>query len=854
MISEKRNLPLIAEAVERPRPSTKGHTGSYRTGLILLLLSATIFFVPQLTVVKEDAFFGLFAINMMFTIGYLCVLLFTGALKAGRGGQRCLFIFLLLGLISAYALNRTIPVFEETVGWMGVLLVVVSGAYLALPYMARLLLPAQQLIAALMGIAMLLWVYLSAYLVPLYPLSLVVAIGFGISLHSFVSLFLLIFTLRWAVRAIGRDHRLAWGFSIGAGLSIVVAAAFAIQWEALQKVSARSYRHSLMADNTDLPSWIKVSRELPDSWVTERYLKGDLVYTTGQGFNGLSFWDMPSRGFDEVRKHDPLVMIASLYSGSSPLAREDRIKILESKYDARHKTEERLWSGAHLRTTAITTNANIWPDKRLAYTEQIFTVANKERSGSWRPQEEAIYTFHLPEGSAVTSLSLWIDGQESKAVLTTKGKADNAYRKIVGAERRDPSLVHWVEGNRVSVRVFPVVAGSHRVFKIGVTTPLVARNGRLVYRPMQFEGPQAERVQATTQLSIAGDLSDAKGLGDFRKDAQGRYLLEGSYDDSWQLSFKAPDLQPAAFSFNGFSYALEPYAPARVPAPTRRIYLDLNAAWSRSEFNAVYELARGRELYACTDEIVRIDDNNKNAVFEAANKASFSLFPLFGITDPASALLVAKSEGRSPDIQDLRGSGFAAKLEEALRRDEKIRLFNLGDELSPYLKSLKEHRAFRYEHGSLGDLDALLSKGQFAAYPETANSIVIEDAGMRITKTAGTAAATGSDHLQRLFAYNHLIQQLGKNLYTNMEADPALVQEASEAYVVSPVSSLVVLESAADYARFGIRDNMTSLKNASVQSQGAVPEPREWALIIIGAGLLVWLRIRRFPMLKLSGK
>jgi XrtN system VIT domain protein len=145
------------------------------------------------------------------------------------------------------------------------------------------------------------------------------------------------------------------------------------------------------------------------------------------------------------------------------------------------------------------------------------------------------------------------------------------------------------------------------------------------------------------------------------------------------------------------------------------------------------------------------------------------------------------------------------------------------------------------------ELQDLLSRGVFAVFPENENSVVIADAGMRITRAAGNAALTGPDHLQRLFAYNHIAAHLGTSLYSNMEGDAALVKEATEAYVVSPISSLVVLETAADYERFGIKDDASSLKNASAKSQGAVPEPHEWALIILALGVLIWVKFRRHP-------
>jgi hypothetical protein len=61
---------------------------------------------------------------------------------------------------------------------------------------------------------------------------------------------------------------------------------------------------------------------------------------------------------------------------------------------------------------------------------------------------------------------------------------------------------------------------------------------------------------------------------------------------------------------------------------------------------------------------------------------------------------------------------------------------------------------------------------------------------------------------------------------------------------VSPVSSLVVLETREDYKRFDIKDTDNSLKNASLNGKGAVPEPHEWALIIIAVFVILTIKYK----------
>jgi len=72
-----------------------------------------------------------------------------------------------------------------------------------------------------------------------------------------------------------------------------------------------------------------------------------------------------------------------------------------------------------------------------------------------------------------------------------------------------------------------------------------------------------------------------------------------------------------------------------------------------------------------------------------------------------------------------------------------------------------------------------------------------------------------------------------------------LVRIAEQAHIVSPVSSLIVLESQADYERFDITKSKGSLVNASAQSSGAVPEPHEWMLIGLVLVVGVYLLIKR---------
>ncbi len=68
---------------------------------------------------------------------------------------------------------------------------------------------------------------------------------------------------------------------------------------------------------------------------------------------------------------------------------------------------------------------------------------------------------------------------------------------------------------------------------------------------------------------------------------------------------------------------------------------------------------------------------------------------------------------------------------------------------------------------------------------------------------------------------------------------------AKDANIVTPVSSLIVLETDEDYAKNGIEKNVNTLGNASINNDGSVPEPHEWLMIIIGLGIIFYYYKRR---------
>jgi len=820
--------------------ATRAKEPGFLIGLALAALSFTLFAFSSTLSTNDSRLFGFFLLNYFIAFGYFLHIWWSGKLKRRGEGRYYFLINLVQFLISAYALNRVLPVFSISVPWLSVVLVVVSIACLSLFLFAEMPVWLRHIVMFCSGVALLLFLYLAIYLLPLYPFSIIGLLAIGISFHSYVPALLLIFLVRHILGV--ADRALFRSLAAGIFCSVVLVIFYCVQWTGLNNSVRDIQQRQLIAGSSDLPDWISLAQKIPQGKLTEKYLKTDLVYGTS-GLWNESGWSFPGRNFDEVKKHDPLIVIASLFVPSPQLNRDERIRILEASYDARHQTQERLWSGENLRTENVITNARIYPDLRLAYTEKTITVQNSESNQGWQNREEAIYTFHLPQGSVVTSLSLWIEGKEQKGILTSTKKADSAYKTIVGVESRDPSLVHWQEGNTVSVRVFPVLTGEHRFFKIGVTSPLIVSGKTLSYKNIWFAGPEASEAQELIQLAFDKQSKIINAPSGLKKAKDG-FTSQGDYQSDWQIQMEDPGLRNGVFSFGENSYTLMPAQVQRQAIAVENIYLDVNASWTEKDFEEILAASKGKRAFIYIDGMQELQQTNSKDLFREASSRQFSLFPFYLVKDELRSLIITKGGSTGPNVRDLKSSLFAAKMEKVLKEEKKFYVCNIGEDLSPFLKTLREHRALHYSHGNVQDASSIIAGDAFVSSQEDAETIAIDDAGVSIRKALASSQTSAPDHLMRLFVYNHVLQAMKGSIFSTAPPSDSLVAEAEKAYVVTPLSSLVVLEKQSDYDRFNIAKSKDALDNASLNDTGAVPEPGTWLLLIVVAGTLLFIKFR----------
>lgn len=741
-----------------------------------------------------------------------------------------------LATISCLTLNLEVNVFDNFSTWVNAYLVLMYGGLIAFCYMDKLPHQARKPIFFTLGMGTALSAYFTLYLLPLMPFGLILGFVFGLTLHLIVPLFVFINTITLFVKT-EKSSSEKTAYALGLGTPLVLALLFTMQWNRTNELINETYAEHQSANTYGLPAWVALSQKLSDGFFTQRILKGEILYTTLYS-NGFNFWNNVGNSFQDRKEHDPLIAVASYFSGKLDISREDRIQILKFYSKNRHDTERKLWSGKNLITSKIEHKTMLYPEYRLAYTEKTFTIKN-ENTHSWR-QEEALYTFSLPEGSVASSLSLWIDGLEEPSRLTTRGKADSAYVEIVGVERRDPALLHWQEGNKLTVTVFPCTVKEDRIFRIGITSPLKVEGDQLVLEPIYFEGPSATFATETSDIKFPTQKK-----------------LSYETDFSGAITCDKIPLSSSAFNFKNQSFQVSEYQAQKQAFEPNFIYLDVNKSWTAAEFDQVCTAFLGKPIFMIHNGDLEQVHSHDLGIFKKAQRNNFSLFPIEVIAHPSEAIIISKSTSKSPNLSDLKETHFGHNTIQYLEQKEApIAFYNLSNTLSPYLQSLKEFYVFNYAKGSMAELNKLVKQKQFPAVDSDPRKVVLHQANMMLLQAPNISTATSKapDHLMRLFSYNQILKKIGKGYFKSGYENQDLIDIASTAHIVSPISSMIVLETKKDYERFDIEENedglgnasnKNGLNNATKSSSGAVPEPHEWCFILLISFGLLFLQFKK---------
>ncbi len=286
---------------------------TFTIGFLLLLASAGAFGWYELFADGQWASDNggvLFMLHYGLFTAYWIVLMSTGhfgLFKTHASEHRpARWLGLLLWLLSAYALNRSFAVFQQSTAWLCWALVGVGVAMVAYAWKAVLSVRAQQVLYAGLAFGFWLFVYLALYVVPLYPISIPLLIALGLSSHTFVPLTIAIVLGKRLWRDSRSEEHLRPGVAVGLAVPVLAVGIFLTGWTSDVNRIERTRMEATTRNTTDLPEWVLLAGQLQPGWITNRLLLAGRTFDDGQFF-GRSDWGLSGlTALDDVKQHDPL--------------------------------------------------------------------------------------------------------------------------------------------------------------------------------------------------------------------------------------------------------------------------------------------------------------------------------------------------------------------------------------------------------------------------------------------------------------------------------------------------------------------------------------------------------------------
>ncbi|MEZ0128293.1 XrtN system VIT domain-containing protein [Flavobacterium sp. LBUM151] len=636
--------------------------------------------------------------------------------------------FLLLNwLIGCFCLNTSISIFEDLPVWIYIttLIFCITNFFIYKELKDNLTTLALFFIN---GVSFTVIIYYTFYLLPIIPFSIIGIIVLGIGFYGLVPLLISFIHLINVTKSFQENKRYFNSFALGFLTVVLALIAFVIRLN-IESEKITQNKTILSFDyNDDLPNYIKISQSLEPNFFNEILLKKDIVYKGPEDF--FSFRDLNSFGtkqFNQRKIHNPFITIAYIFCKDLNLDNDDRISILKSNFDKRLETEEQLWSGEDLFTKNIKEDVKLFPESRLAYTEITMNIACEK--DSWQ-DKEAIYSFQLPEGSVATSLSLWVNGIERKGVLTTKEKAQTAYKQIVGVENRDPSLLQWKEGNKIVVRVFPVSYKTPRTFKCGFTTPLKVEDNEMKYESISIKGPNISNAVTVSRIQLKGNAK-VQTSKDFDL-KNNTYINESTGLDSWQAVIPLnKTLHQNSFVWKDKIYEVKDIQKTIVPFTASEIILDLNSNWTISEIESLLEL-KGKQFFVYIDKEKReINKENYRELQYELKDLHYSLLPLYKITK--NSLIVTKCGTFSANFEELEESNYLKKIRRETKQ-QNLKVINISAEINPFWQTAKEQKYVEYYQTTLSNSLKMIKENHFITFKEAENLVNIESAQIAIQR------------------------------------------------------------------------------------------------------------------------
>lgn len=701
--------------------------------------------------------------------------------------------------------------------------------------------------------------YAIVYL-PITPLAMIGIVVYGLGLVPLAPLVSWItgLSLRSQARRRAREHQVAWPrhawIASLAALLLLVALAlpgFLTTRLMRQTVDAETPKDRSTAIRR-LRSWGD-SDTLLRACYGLRYRMWDNVLEPFENHKGLSvagedarkvFFQVTGRAFNEVRP--PLGSLRGI--GREVFQDFEWDPSIGGDAVAGHV------SGLSLQSSRLDVTSDA--DDGWGYTEWILEFRNDHES---RPRE-ARAEIQLPPGGVVSRLTLWVYGEEREAAFAGCGEVRAAYQQVAVAQRRDPVLVTTSGPDRVLMQCFPVPPkGGTMKVRLGITAPLTPLGAqevafvwpRIVERNFAFAETAKHHVWLESSQKILNPMS-AWGWS-----SAGTNTLTATVPFSWgphafptlRFARKAEATSRWAWDDRSTPQGAVRQTLTTLTEPHRGRWAvvvdggrDGQDGWQALRQALASTPARGDlRLWVSADgtrEAAAINEGPFKAAVEAMDRNT----PVFeGGHDPLPALEAAwtwASQQPGGVVLWIHGNlpvllGDPQSITQRLQRGEATgaRLVDLQLTAGPNLAAKAWSTQPLYESlPRLGTVDEDLKR-----FLDTETGLTPRWRWNRERATRPDLKNTppASRHLVRLWARDQI------DALRRQRKNSDAVELAGRWQLVTPVSGAVVLETKAQYQAAGLTpvDPLTT--------PAIVPEPGTWALMILGAGLLILGQHRR---------
>ncbi len=483
------------------------------------------------------------------------------------------------------------------------------------------------------------------------------------------------------------------------------------------------------------------------------------------------------------------------------------------------------------------------PDAALAYAEWTLTFRNEN---TW--DAEASTYIALPPDGVVSRLTLWVNGEEREAVITSRGNAQNAYNKVVSSKtKKDPAVITVSGKDRVLLKCFPVPPHGEMKVRIGITAPLYlesASEGLFFLPSLNFHNftipkefsPSVYFAGKAADLPEVIEVSDLKAVRIRRSAEILTTWTPVSSDPKSVIRQSIREMNP----------------PVRKESSLLRLIIVIDGSIGMKDhiaeiaeiFDKLPENIEIGVIFASDspEEILALQKGNMAVYQEIGERVKKLAYE--GGADNVAALERAADMVKSPASAILWIHGTQPQLWQKITplygKLTSEKSFHIQDRLFHIQPEHGKNLLIEALNMNFPEITADRLKDEFGSFGKEFRFEYLRE---KVSRSGNFSSETQTSyHLAKLWAYQEILR-----LYESKETDKALAL-AKQYRLVTPVSGAVVLETNQQYEQ-NIREGSEAVETPDEISihdriiSNSVPEPA--TLWLMAAAILLFFVLKK---------